>query len=126
MLVLRTGESRFAAVGNLAPGGTHSNTPGSGLPAPWQAAQPDRLVTGRQAMPVIIVGTEKNFAALRLAPVQRQGLEREACSEVTDAVAAANPHADLERSSPARSSRSRTRRTSPSAATSRSTTRRRS
>ena len=76
-------------------------------------------------MPVIIVGTEKNFAALR--PRLFSGkVSNATLREVTEAVAAANPHADLRRSSPAPSSPSRTRRTSRSAATSRSTSRRRS
>ena len=39
-LVLRTAENRFAAVGNLAPGGTHLNNPGAGLPSPWQPLNP--------------------------------------------------------------------------------------
>ena len=41
MLILRTQENRFAAVGNLAPGGTHLNSPGSGLPSPWQPLNPN-------------------------------------------------------------------------------------
>jgi len=41
MLILRTQENRFAAVGNLAPGGTHLNSPGSGLPSPWQSLNPN-------------------------------------------------------------------------------------
>ena len=40
MLILRTAENRFAAVGNLTPGGTHLNNPGSGLPSPWQPLNP--------------------------------------------------------------------------------------
>ena len=40
MFVLRTGDSPFAAVGNLAPGGTHWNTAGSGLPDPWGPLNP--------------------------------------------------------------------------------------
>ncbi len=45
-------------------------------------------------MPVIIVGSEKNFAALR--PRLFSGrVPSAAVQEVTDAVAAANPHADL-------------------------------
>ena len=45
-------------------------------------------------MPVIIVGDEKNFAALR--PRLFSGkVSNQAVREVTDAVAAANPHADL-------------------------------
>ena len=40
-LVLQTAENRFAAVGNLAPGGTHLGSPGAGLPAPWQALNPN-------------------------------------------------------------------------------------
>jgi len=45
-------------------------------------------------MPVIIVGDEKNFAALR--PRLFSGkVSNEAVRAVTDAVAAANPHADL-------------------------------
>lgn len=38
--VLVTSEDRFAAVGNLAPGGTHLGSPGSGLPSPWDALNP--------------------------------------------------------------------------------------
>ena len=45
-------------------------------------------------MPVIIVGAEKNFAALR-PRVFSGKVSNEAVREVTDAVAAANPHADL-------------------------------
>jgi hypothetical protein len=45
-------------------------------------------------MPVIIVGSEKNFAALR--PRLFSGrVPTAAMQEVTEAVAAANPHADL-------------------------------
>ena len=45
-------------------------------------------------MPVIVVGTEKNFAALR--PRLFTGkVSNEAVREVTEAVAAANPHVDL-------------------------------
>ena len=40
-LILQTAENRFAAVGNLAPGGTHLGSPGAGLPAPWQALNPN-------------------------------------------------------------------------------------
>jgi hypothetical protein len=40
MIVIRVGESSFAAVGNLAPGGTHLNNPGNGLPAPWAPLNP--------------------------------------------------------------------------------------
>ena len=40
-LVIRTDENRLAAVGNLAPGGTHLNGPGSGLPSPWQPLNPN-------------------------------------------------------------------------------------
>ena len=36
MLVLNIPEDRFAAVGNIASGGTHLNGAGAGLPAPWQ------------------------------------------------------------------------------------------
>ena len=45
-------------------------------------------------MPVIIVGAEKNFAALRRRVFSGK-VSNEAVREVTDAVAAANPHADL-------------------------------
>ena len=38
--VLVTAENRFAAVGNLAPGGTHLGGPGNGLPSPWDALNP--------------------------------------------------------------------------------------
>jgi hypothetical protein len=41
MLILAAPENRFAAVGNLAPGGTHLNSPGAGLPAPWQPLNPN-------------------------------------------------------------------------------------
>jgi len=41
MLVLEVQENRFAAVGNLAPGGTHLGSPGAGLPGPWQPLNPD-------------------------------------------------------------------------------------
>lgn len=41
MLIIRTDENRLAAVGNLAPGGTHLNNPGSGLPSPWQPLNPN-------------------------------------------------------------------------------------
>ena len=40
MLVLEVPENRFAAVGNLAAGGTHLNNPGGGLPDPWQPLNP--------------------------------------------------------------------------------------
>ena len=40
MIVIRVGEDGFAAVGNLAPGGTHLNNPGNGLPAPWAPLNP--------------------------------------------------------------------------------------
>jgi hypothetical protein len=40
MLVLETAEDRFAAVGNLASGGTHLGGPGAGLPGPWDALNP--------------------------------------------------------------------------------------
>jgi hypothetical protein len=40
MLILRVNEHRFAAVGNLAPGGTRLNGPTGSLPAPWQALNP--------------------------------------------------------------------------------------
>ena len=40
MLVLEEPENRFAAVGNLAAGGTHLNNPGGGLPDPWQPLNP--------------------------------------------------------------------------------------
>jgi hypothetical protein len=41
MLIIRTQENRLAAVGNLAPGGTHLNNPGAGLPSPWQPLNPN-------------------------------------------------------------------------------------
>ena len=40
MIVLRAGEGGFAAVGNIAAGGTHLNNPGNGLPAPWAPLNP--------------------------------------------------------------------------------------
>ncbi len=40
MLVLHVAEDRFAAVGNLASGGTHLNGTGNGLPAPWRPLNP--------------------------------------------------------------------------------------
>jgi hypothetical protein len=40
MLILAVPENRFAAVGNIAPGGTHLNNPGAGLPGPWQPLNP--------------------------------------------------------------------------------------
>jgi hypothetical protein len=40
MIVIRVGEGGFAAVGNLAPGGTHLNSPGNGLPEPWAPLNP--------------------------------------------------------------------------------------
>jgi hypothetical protein len=40
MLILQAIEARFAAVGNLAPGGTHFGGPGAGLPPPWQDLNP--------------------------------------------------------------------------------------
>jgi hypothetical protein len=40
MLVIRAGEGGFAAVGNIASGGTHLNSPGNGLPAPWAPLNP--------------------------------------------------------------------------------------
>jgi hypothetical protein len=50
-------------------------------------------------MPVIIVGTEKNFAALR--PRLFAGkVSNAAVREVTDAIAAANPHVDLKKLEP--------------------------
>jgi hypothetical protein len=50
-------------------------------------------------MPVIVVGAEKNFAALR-PRVFSGRVTGDALREVTDAVAAANPHADLEKLEP--------------------------
>lgn len=41
MLILEVEENRFAAVGNLASGGTHLGGPGNGLPSPWQPLNPD-------------------------------------------------------------------------------------
>jgi hypothetical protein len=40
MLVLQVPENRFAAVGNLASGGTHLGGPGNGLPDPWDPLNP--------------------------------------------------------------------------------------
>lgn len=40
MLILEVDEDRFAAVGNLAAGGTHLGGPGAGLPAPWSTLNP--------------------------------------------------------------------------------------
>jgi Family of unknown function (DUF6519)/Right handed beta helix region len=40
MLVLQVDPKRFAALGNLASGGTHLNGPGNGLPAPWAPLNP--------------------------------------------------------------------------------------
>jgi len=40
MLVLKVDEKRFAAVGNLAAGGTFLNAPGGALPNPWKALNP--------------------------------------------------------------------------------------
>jgi hypothetical protein len=40
LLVIRPGDKPFAAVGNLAPGGTHLNNPGNPVPAPWNALNP--------------------------------------------------------------------------------------
>jgi len=40
MLVLEVPENRFAALGNLAAGGTHLGGPGAGLPAPWDPLNP--------------------------------------------------------------------------------------
>ena len=40
MLVLMVPENRFAAVGNLAAGGTHLGGPGAGLPGPWDPLNP--------------------------------------------------------------------------------------
>ena len=40
MLIIQTQENRLAAVGNLAPGGTHLNSPGAGIPGPWQSLNP--------------------------------------------------------------------------------------
>ncbi|HEV8249130.1 MAG TPA: right-handed parallel beta-helix repeat-containing protein, partial [Gaiellaceae bacterium] len=40
MLILQTNEVGFAAVGNLAAGGTHFGAPGNGLPPPWQDLNP--------------------------------------------------------------------------------------
>lgn len=41
MLILETNENTFAAVGNLAPAGTHLGGPGNGLPGPWQPLNPN-------------------------------------------------------------------------------------
>jgi hypothetical protein len=40
MIVLRVAENRFAALGNLAAGGTHLGGPGAGLPDPWKPLNP--------------------------------------------------------------------------------------
>jgi hypothetical protein len=40
MIVLQVPENRFAALGNLAPGGTHLSSPGAGLPEPWKPLNP--------------------------------------------------------------------------------------
>ena len=40
MLVLEVPEDRFAAVANLAAGGTHLGGPGAGLPDPWNPLNP--------------------------------------------------------------------------------------
>jgi Family of unknown function (DUF6519)/Right handed beta helix region len=41
MLIIQADENRYAAVGNLAPGGTHLGGPGGGLPGPWLPFNPD-------------------------------------------------------------------------------------
>jgi hypothetical protein len=41
VLVLRVAENRFAALGNLATGGTHLGSAGAGLPSPWKPLNPD-------------------------------------------------------------------------------------
>lgn len=40
MIVLETAENTYAAVGNLAPGGTHWDSAGNGLPDPWRPLNP--------------------------------------------------------------------------------------
>jgi hypothetical protein len=40
MILLVVNGKRFAAVGNLAPGGTHLNSAGGSLPAPWAVLNP--------------------------------------------------------------------------------------
>jgi hypothetical protein len=50
-------------------------------------------------MPVIVVGTEKNFAALRPRLVEGK-VSTAAVSEISAAVRAANPHANLDRLEP--------------------------
>ncbi|MBY5164276.1 DUF6519 domain-containing protein [Salsipaludibacter albus] len=40
-IVLVTREDRIAAVGNLAPGGTHLGSSGAGLPGPWDTLNPN-------------------------------------------------------------------------------------
>jgi hypothetical protein len=40
IILLQVPAGRFAAVGNLAAGGTHLNNPGAGLPAPWSPLNP--------------------------------------------------------------------------------------
>ena len=50
-------------------------------------------------MPVIVVGTERNFAALKPRLVTGR-VSTAAVSEITAAISAANPHADLSRLEP--------------------------
>ena len=50
-------------------------------------------------MPVIVVGTEKNFAALRPRLISGR-VSTAAVSEISAAVRAANPHADLDKLQP--------------------------
>src|SRR5262249_23124498 len=40
MLILKVDENRFAAVGNIAAGGTFLNAPGGALPNPWKPLNP--------------------------------------------------------------------------------------
>jgi hypothetical protein len=41
MIILETAENTFAAVGNLAPAGTHLGGPNAGLPPTWQPLNPN-------------------------------------------------------------------------------------
>ena len=50
-------------------------------------------------MPVIIVGNEKNFTALR-SRIFSGRVPTAAAQEVSDAIAAANPHVDLNKLEP--------------------------
>jgi hypothetical protein len=50
-------------------------------------------------MPIVVVGTEKNFAALRKRLFEGQ-VSPKVAAEVADQVQAANPHADLDKLTP--------------------------